>query len=531
VDIPKRKEFGDFSTNVALVLANKLGKKPRDMAKLIVQNLPEEKVRLFKKIDIAGPGFINFFTEEHAIIDKLLEIENRGDRFGRSDAGGGQKVILEFVSANPTGYLHMGHARNACVGDAISNILKFTGYDVTKEFYINDVGRQIEMLGLSVFRRYQELFGIKKEIEEDGYRGDYIKEIALEIKKVKGRELLVDNAIESRSVEYCKEYAKGFLLDEIKKDLNLLGIEFDSWYSEERELHLSDKGNNGTNKLKEIEQRLRERNALYEKDGALWFRASKYGDTQDWVLIKKNGTPTYYIADIAYHFHKFQRSFHRFINLWGADHHSHVLRLKAAMRALDIDDLILKVVLIQFVRLMSKGKEIPMSKRTGSYVTVRDVINEVGEDVARFFLLMRSSDSHLDFDLDLAKKHSSENPVYYVQYAHARCWSLYEKAREMNINPSSHYLNLLVLTEEIDITKKLLSFPEVLIESSQLLTPHKLSYYLLEVASDFHMYYNKHRILSENINLSSARLYLTECIKTVLRNGLRILGISYPKRM
>jgi arginyl-tRNA synthetase len=531
VDTPKKREFGDFSTNIALILAKKLGKKPREVAELIIQNLPGESKNTFKRVEIAGAGFINFFIQEEAVINKLPEIEKLGDSFGWSTFGNRVKVIVEFVSANPTGYLHMGHARNAAVGDAISNILSASGFHVTREFYINDAGRQMELLGLSVYRKYQELFGINEEMPEDGYHGDYIREIASQIKDETGKGLVAVGNNEQESIDYCREYAENRLMQEIKRDLNALGVKFDNWYSEREKLYAPMSELGGENKLSVIKNKLNELGALEERDGALWFKASNFGDSQDWVLVKRDGSPTYLLSDIAYHYDKIQRGFKRLINVWGADHYSHVARLKAALRALGADDSSLQVVLIQFVRLVKEGKEISMSKRAGSYITMREVIEEVGCDVMRFFLLMRSSEAHLDFDLDLAKKESSENPVYYIQYAHARVGSVFEKARERGLAPSEDFLNLLSLPEEIEIMKKLLAFPEVVTDSAISLSPHKIAFYLQEIASDFHIYYNKNRVIGDDPKLSSARLYFIGCIKTVIKNGLRLLGVSAPERM
>ncbi|HKQ31896.1 MAG TPA: arginine--tRNA ligase, partial [Thermodesulfobacteriota bacterium] len=331
VDIPKRKEFGDFSINTAMVLARKMGRNPRQVAELIIENLPGEKDLLFRKVEIAGAGFINFFVREEAIVNKLGDIRGLGERFGTSDLGKGLSVLVEFVSANPTGYLHMGHARNAVVGDTISNILSASGYKVTKEFYINDAGRQMELLGESVFARYMELFGKEAQIPEDGYKGDYIKEIASEIKELEGDSLL--NKPRDESLAFVREFAREKLLGFIKKDLADIGIDFGVWYSEKEHIHGYGGNGPGPGKLGEIKNRLADRGALEEKDGALWFAASRYGDTQDWVLVKSDGSPTYFLADIAYHVDKFERGFQSLINVWGADHHGHVSRLKAALRA------------------------------------------------------------------------------------------------------------------------------------------------------------------------------------------------------
>jgi arginyl-tRNA synthetase len=529
VGIPKRKEFGDFSINTAMILAKKMGENPRKVAELIIENLPPESERLFKKVDIAGAGFINFFVRENAIVDKLAEVERLGESYGASNLGGGKKVLLEFVSANPTGFLHIGHARNAVVGDVVSNILSASGYDVTKEFYINDAGRQMDLLGESVYARYRELFGIDAGVPEGGYKGDYVKEIAAAIMAEKGDALIPSDKF-AESVAYCREYAEKTLLDSIKTDLAEAGIRFDEWYSERKEIHgLSSSG--GPKRLNEIKERLREKGALEEREGALWFAATRYGDSQDWVMIKSDGSPTYFLADIAYHADKYQRGFGGIINVWGADHHGHVSRLRAALRALGYDDSAFSVILIQFVRLMRNGVEVAMSKRSGSYVTMRDVLTEVGPDVMRFFLLMRSSESHLDFDLELAQKESSENPVFYIQYAYARIASIFRKADGEDLSASDEALGLLTEPDEIDLIKKLLLYPEVVADSAETLAPHKVAYFLQELAADFHSYYNKHRVVDDDRALSGARLYLIKSVRTVLSNGLGLLGISAPDRM
>lgn len=528
VGIPKRKEFGDFSVNTAMILARSMGESPRQIAELIIENLPGERENLFKKVEIAGAGFINFFVKEEALVNKLEDIGKLGDKYGSSGLGSSEKVLVEFVSANPTGFLHIGHARNAIVGDTISNVLSASGYRVTREFYINDAGRQMDLLGESVYTRYRELYGHEGEIPEDGYKGDYVRDIASEIKSSKGDSLLKDSS-EREALEYSREFAREKLLGSIKTDLENAGVHFDEWYSERENIH----GSNGAqkDKLLEIRERLEEKGALEEQDGALWFMATRYGDTQDWVLVKSDGSPTYFLADIAYHVDKYERGFDSLINVWGADHHGHVTRLKAALTALGLDASRFNVVLIQFVRLMRKGEEISMSKRAGSYVTMRDVVKEVGPDVMRFFLLMRSSESHLDFDLDLAKKESSENPVYYIQYAYARIRSLFRKAKEEDLTDSDESLNLLMKPEEIDLVKKLLLYPEIVEDSAVSLAPHKIAYYLQELAADFHAYYNKFRIVDDDRALSGSRLYLVRCVQTVLSNGLGLLGISAPERM
>lgn len=531
IERPKRREFGDFSTNIALILAKDVGRNPRELAELIIRNIPEDGKGLFRKVEIAGAGFINFFVQELAILNKLEQIKRLGENYGLSMLGKGETVLVEFVSANPTGHLHMGHARNACVGDTISNLLEAMGYSVSREFFINDAGRQIELLGESVYSRYEELFGIKTTTPEDGYHGDYVKDIAAQIKNEKGDALLSDKWSKQESVEFCKDYAKKILLDSIRSDLESIGVRFDRWYSEKQELYDSASNQDSENFISSILDKLDERGAISRRDGAVWFEASRFGDSQDWVVVKKDGSYTYFASDIAYHYDKMNRGFGKLINVWGADHHGHVNRIRAAMRALGFDDSHLQVVLIQFVRLLTGGKEESMSKRSGSYVTLSDVVKEVGRDVTRFFLLMRSSDSHLDFDLDLAKRESSENPVFYIQYAHARIASVFENASARRLNPSSEFLRLLDLPDEIDLSNQLLQFPEVVMDSTLTLSPHKIAFYLQGIASDFHVYYNKYRIITDNEQLSTARLFFVECVRTVLSNGLRLLGVGAPERM
>ncbi len=523
VEMPKRKGFGDFSTNVAMIAASKTGSKPRDIAEKIVSEINDMECKIVEKVEIAGPGFINFFLKDESFVNQLKNIYELADSYGSSDIGGGERVIVEFVSANPTGYLHFGHARNAAVGDSVSRLLSFAGFNVEKEFYVNDAGMQMQMLGKSVFARFKELLGIDSELPEDGYQGEYVIEIAKDIYGSKKDEL--EKLSDDEAEQLCKDYAYKFLINEIKNDLSNLRVEFDNWYSEKEKIH-------DQNKLENAQSKLQAASALEKKDGALWFKATQFGDSQDWVLIKSDGSPTYFIADIAYHDDKFERGFKRLINIWGADHHSHFTRLKSSMKAIGYDEESVEVVLIQFVRLVENGKEVAMSKRAGSYITLREVLEEVGPDVTRFFLLMRSSDSHLDFDLNLAKQQSSENPVYYIQYVYARISSILKNAEEDELNPSDKHIDSLSDELELAIIKKLLSFPEAAGSAAESLSPHKICYYLQQLASDFHLYYNKVKIInSEDKDLSSARLYLIICIGIVIKNGLTLLGVDSPKRM
>ena len=528
VFIPKKKEFGDFSTNAALVIGSVSRENPREVAKRIAADIEKQRCVFIEKLEIAGGGFINFFVNERLYESSLKEVVRLGSRYGASRKYAGRRVMVEFVSANPTGYLHFGHARNAVVGDSICRILSFSGYDVTREFYINDAGRQMDMLGESVYAELKRLEGAAAEIPEDGYHGEYVSEIAGEIRECGEYPDAAEND-ESSSVAFCRNFAYSRLLEEIKADLENLRVEFDSWYSEKTEIHgSSERGS----KLEEVIARLEQLGVLEKKERAVWFKASEYGDQKDWVIIKKDGTPTYFLSDIAYHVDKYSRGFSKLINVWGADHHSHISRLKASIKALGKDESSLKVLLIQFVRLVKEGKEVSMSKRTGDFVTLRNVLREVGCDATRFFLLMRSSDSHLDFDLSLAKKESSENPVYYVQYANARISSLFKNSNEMGLNASDEYLSLLTDDIERGIVKKVLGFPEIVLSATESLSPHKVVYYLQELAAEFHSYYNKTKILDlEKIDISSARLYLSRCVQVVIENGLGLLGISAPRRM
>lgn len=522
IQIPKNEKFGDYSTNAAMILSGKTGEPPRDIASKLVESIKTCNNTLFSRVDIAGPGFINFYVDDYALISRLCDISESGENWGCSDTGQGEKVLVEFVSANPTGYLHFGHARNAVVGDSVCRILTFAGFDVTREFYINDSGRQMEMLGESVLCKYLEIYGISSDFPEDGYRGEYIYEIAQDLAEKYGDKFT--DVRSSEAADFCTQFAYEKLLSELKTDLERLDVRFDSWFSEKERIH-----NTGNFDL--VRKKLEGKNAIDSRDGALWFLSTKYGDDQDWVLVKKDGRPTYFFADIVYHDEKFKRGYNRMINIWGADHHSHFSRLRSSMKAMGHNAENLEVLLIQFVRLVREGKEVSMSKRAGSFVTLREVLEEVGRDVTRFFLLMRSSDSHLDFDLDLAKSQSNENPVYYVQYAHARIMSVFKKAETEGVNPSSENLQFLTAKDELEITKKLILFPEIVRQSAKNLTPHKITYYLQELASDFHIYYNKNKIVGEDTELSSARLYLADCIRIVLSNGLRMLGVDAPARM
>ncbi|MGC9140782.1 MAG: arginine--tRNA ligase [Caldimicrobium sp.] len=522
IEKPRRFDYGDFSTNLALILQGKIGIKPRELAENLVEELKIEP--LFKKIEIAGPGFINFWINPEVYRENLKEILKEGERYGAIDLGQGKRVHIEFVSANPTGPLHIGHGRGAAYGDALARILKFSGFEVFKEYYINDRGTQMNILGASVYLRAKELSGEKIFFPTDYYQGDYIRDIAKEALR------LYPDLLERReeeAISLCRELAIKIILEDIKSDLENFRVFYDNWYSERA---LYEKG-----LLNEVLEVLREKGDLYEMDGALWFKSSLYGDEKDRVIRKASGEWTYFASDIAYHYEKFvKRGFDLAINLWGADHHGYVARLKGALKAFGIEENKLQVLLIQMVNLMEDGKLKSMSTRKGEYVELKELVREVGVDAVRFIFLSRSHDSPLEFDVELAKKQSMENPVYYVQYAHARICSLKEKAKERGLKIEEILeadLSKLGEDEEIEILKKLSEFSDVVEMSALGLSPYKIVYYLLDLAASFHEYYNKYKIISEDKELSLARLALSEGCRIVIKNGLDLLGVNSPEKM
>ena len=515
IDEPPSPEMGNFSTNIAMVLAGKLKDSPRNIAERIVENWHDP---WFEKIEIAGPGFVNFFLSMAAWREWAQEVVS-APQLLFPDLGKGKKVHLEFVSANPTGPLHIGHGRGAAVGDSIGRLLSMTGYEVFREYYINDAGRQIEKLGESVYLRYKELFGEEISLEDDHYKGDYIIEIAKEIKEKHGNRFLHE-----KNLSFFKKYAVEKILAGIKDDLKYFRVDFDSWFSEKK---LYEEG------VVEETLKILEKNGLvYEKDGARWFRATQFGDEKDRVLIRSTGEPTYFFADIAYHRKKFESGYDLIIDLWGADHHGYEPRIRAAMKALGLNDDKLKILFIQLVSLVRGGENVSMSTRAGNFVTLRDVLDEVGVDAARFFFLLRRSDSHLDFDLELAKKKSNENPVYYVQYAHARIASIFRKGEELGYDVSSPGFYADQLTEaEIPLLKKISQWTDIVEKSVRDLSPHRIPFYLVELAREFHQYYNGVKVLVEDRKLRETRLAILQILQYVIREGLNIIGVEAPVRM
>jgi arginyl-tRNA synthetase len=500
VEEPRADAHGDFSSNIAMVTASVQKMAPRKIAEAIIAHIQDPQ-KLIEKTEIAGPGFINFFVKPSAWHPVLREIHEADTAYGATDIGKGQKFQVEYVSSNPTGPLHVGHGRGAAVGDAVANILSFCGYDVQKEYYINDSGRQIRTLGLSVFLRYQELYGQKVKFPDECYQGDYIRDLASDLKTRKGDALL--NETEQAAIMECARFAAGQILNGIRDDLKLFGVEFDCWFSEQS---LYDSG-----RVDEILDIFRKQQIIYEKDGALWFKTSEFGDEKDRVVVKANGETTYFASDIAYHQDKYDRGFERVVDVWGADHHGYIPRMKAAVEASGHRRDQFDVILVQLVNLLRAGQPVAMSTRTGKFETLREVINEVGRDAARFIFLTRHYESALDFDLEVARQKTNDNPVYYVQYVHARISSIVRKGNERGageISWDDKAVALLVAPEEIDLIKALARYPVILAGSAKNMEPHRVTYYLMELASAFHTYYNKHRVLTDDPLLRCGRLNL-----------------------
>ena len=523
VTASREESHGDFASNIAMILASQWKKNPRKIAEILVADLGDGG-GLVEKVEIAGPGFINFFLRESVWPSLLEAVDEKGERYGRSDLGAGKKVQVEFVSANPTGPLHIGHGRGAVVGDVVANILAETGHDVSREYYINDAGNQMYNLGRSVLYRYYELQGSAAEFPENGYQGDYIRAIAKEIADREGKAYLGKS--ESEVVPRFTDYAGNVILAGIQEDLRIFGVVFGRYFNES-ELY-RDGG-----VLRLLDQ-LETYGHVYSDDGTRWFRTTAFGDDKDRVVVRKNGEPTYFAGDIAYHRNKFERGFDLLIDVWGADHHGYIPRMQAGVQALGKPKEALQVILVQLVNLLRDGKPVAMSTRSGEFVTLREVVDEVGRDAARYNFLMRRSDSHLDFDLELAKRQTNENPVFYVQYAHARICSILRTAAERGYVPPSYReadMGKLNLPEETALIKRISEYPDVVEGAAVALEPHRLTFYLNDLAAIFHGYYNKYRVVSDDRECTLARLFLVKCVRTVLRNALRILGVTAPEKM
>jgi arginyl-tRNA synthetase len=523
LEVPRAEAHGDFATNLALNLAKPNRCSPMDIATSFVEQLADGD-GLFTEVEIAGPGFINLVISPSAWYEVLNEINLLQRNYGRSDLGDKKYVQVEFVSANPTGPLHVGHGRGAAVGDTLASILEATGHEVEREYYINNAGTQIETLGRSVFLRYQQLLGRQVEFPETCYQGDYIQALAKEMQQVHGASYL--NSSEEEVLPLFSDYAAKSILEGIRKDLEDFGVHYDRWFSE-KSLY-----ENGA--VERLIETLKASGDIYEKDGALWFRSTALGDEKDRVVVRANGMTTYLASDLAYHQDKYLRGFDLVINLWGADHHGYVERMYAGVMALGKKREDLRLLLVQLVNLLRKGKQMTMSTRAGEFVTLKEVIDEVGQDAARFIFLTRRSDSPLDFDLELAKEKSADNPVYYVQYAHARISSIIRLAKEQQLDlDGTENLDIkrLSLPEEMALIKQLSLYPEAVENSARFLEPHRIPYYLTQLASAFHSYYKHNRIIQDDLGLARARYHLVKAIRIVVGNGLGLLGVSAPEQM
>jgi arginyl-tRNA synthetase len=548
----KDRSQGDFASNIAMMLAKAAAKPPRDLAGLIVDQIAAHDA--IEKIEVAGPGFINFFVASetsHSVVNKILQ---QGDTYGQSDYGKGQKIQIEFVSANPTGPLHVGHGRGAAFGATLANVLRRVGFEVQNEYYVNDAGRQMDILGTSTWLRYLELCGVEIEFPSNGYQGDYVWDIAATVHRENGdrfqvsneqlmqnvradapggdKEKHIDDLIaKARSLlgedgyRIIFDQALNTLVDVIRKDLHAFGVDFDEWFSERS---LVDEGH-----IENAIQRLTDSGHVYDQGGALWFRATDFGDEKDRVMKRENGQTTYFASDIAYHMNKFDRGFDRVINIWGADHHGYITRVKAALTALGYDADRLEIQLVQFANLYENGVKLSMSTRSGEFVTLKQLREDVGQDAARFFYVMRKVDQHMDFDLDLARDESSDNPVYYLQYAHARICSVQRQCEEKGLKLSLQNANLNRLDNEHEqhLIKQIGLYPERVLSAATRREPHIVVNYLRDLANQFHSWYNAHQFIVDDTELRDARMALATAVGQVMNNGLRLMGVSAPAKM
>ncbi|EGQ4058216.1 arginine--tRNA ligase [Staphylococcus pseudintermedius] len=520
IEIPKDTKNGDYATNIAMVLTKLAKRNPREIAQLIVDHLDTEAAHV-KKIDIAGPGFINFYLDSsylNAVIDQALELDTQ---FGRVAESKNKKILVEYVSANPTGDLHIGHARNAAVGDTLCNILDAAGYDVTREYYINDAGNQITNLAKSIEARYLQHLGQKAEMPADGYHGQDIKNIGADLAKKQPK--LMDLSDDER-LKTFRQLGVDYEMAKLKQDLADFNIHFDNWFSE---TSLYEKG-----EIKAVLERMKENGYTYEQDGATWLRTTDFKDDKDRVLIKKDGTYTYFLPDIAYHYDKFQRGNDNLINLFGADHHGYINRLKASLETFGVDSDRLEIQIMQMVRLMQDGEEVKMSKRTGNAITLREIMDEVGIDAARYFLTMRSADTHFDFDMALAKEQSQDNPVYYAQYAHARICSILRQAEAQGyqVEKAADYQTI-TNDKAIELLKKVAEFEPMIEGAAEARAPHRVTNYIQDLAAHFHKFYNAEKVLTEDQAKTKAHLALIDAVRITLRNALQLVGVTAPEQM
>ncbi|USK70128.1 arginine--tRNA ligase [Peribacillus asahii] len=522
LELPKDKTNGDYSTNMAMRLTKTAKKAPKMIAEELIANFDQSKASI-EKIEIAGPGFINFYMNNSYLTELIPVILEAKDAYGATDFGKGEKIQVEFVSANPTGDLHLGHARGAAVGDSLCNVLAKAGYDVSREYYINDAGNQINNLALSVEARYFQALGIDKEMPADGYHGEDIIGIGKKLAEEFGDKYV--NVDEQERFDFFREYGLKYEMAKLKQDLENFRVGFDVWYSE---TSLYQDG-----KIDAALAVLKENGHIYEQDGATWFRSTELGDDKDRVLIKQDGSYTYLTPDIAYHRNKLERGFETLINIWGADHHGYIPRMKAAIEALGYNREQLEVEIIQLVHLYKNGEKMKMSKRTGKAVTMRDLIDEVGLDATRYFFAMRSADTHMDFDLDLAVSQSNDNPVYYAQYAHARISSILRSGAEQGISFEGVTDFTAVSSEkEIELLKKLGEFPQAIAEAADKRMPHRITNYIFDLASTFHSFYNAEKVLdADQLDRSKARLALVKSVQITLKNALALIGVSAPEKM
>ncbi len=551
IEYSRDPSHGDFASNLAMVLAKTHNCNPRELANRITENLP--KSDLIKRTEIAGPGFINFFLNQNSYQSVVLDILEKGDAYGNSKIGDNQSTLIEFVSANPTGPLHIGHGRGAAYGAAIVNLLKKTGFNIHCEYYVNDSGRQMDILTVSTWIRYLQQHDKEICFPESAYKGNYIIDIAADLKNKYANKFvtphkdildLLDTKEEAdikidKLIKHCASVLGGknyrliletcldSILSSIKNDLNEFGVEFNNWYSEYSLLK--------NNLVNQCIAKLNDKSWIYQKDGAKWFRSSKLGDEKDRVLERENGQKTYFASDIAYHLSKFERGYKKIINIWGADHHGYIERVKASMKALDYPPEAITILLVQFATLFRGKEKLQMSTRSGEFITLKELIKEVGKDAARFFYIMRKNEQHLDFDLELAKSESNDNPVYYIQYAHARICSVFRQMNEKGYTffQSKKLSDLSTLTEdhEIKLLRSLAKYPDVIESAAVSFEPHQLAYYLKDLANDFHTYYNVNQFLVEDDLIRNTRLSLIDATRQVIRNGLLQLGVSSPEEM